>query len=301
MLGRRLISAAVIVSGLLLLVWLDYQLGTPPWGGRPGIVLTTVAIVVGALASEELGRLLHRTAPLRPVWVPIAITVGMLAVTALPFWWLAAPRDFLAWAMIGMTVGVGLTFLDEMSRFGGDDPPGQVLDRLARRVFGLAYLQILFGFMFAHRALADPTPNSTGLFALVLLIVTVKFSDAAAYFVGKSMGRHRVVPRLSPGKTWEGVGGAILGGIGGAALMMFVIGPAFMEQPPVKPGWWFLVYGVVVTLAGMLGDLGESLIKREAECKDSSSWLPGLGGVLDIADSLVFAAPVSWFLLVLVG
>ena len=61
-----------------------------------------------------------------------------------------------------------------------------------------------------------------------------------------------------------------------------------------KPWWWFLVYGLMVTLAGMVGDLAESLLKRDAQIKDSSSWLPGLGGVLDVIDSLVFAAPVSF-------
>ena len=79
---------------------------------------------------------------------------------------------------------------------------------------------------------------------------------------------------------------------------MFLVAPFIVTVP--KPWWWFLVYGIAVTLAGMIGDLAESLLKRDAQIKDSSSWLPGLGGVLDVIDSLVFAAPVS-FVIWLIG
>jgi phosphatidate cytidylyltransferase len=101
---------------------------------------------------------------------------------------------------------------------------------------------------------------------------------------------------LSPGKTVEGALGSIVGGWLGAAIIIFLVAPLICELPIQKHWWWFLVYGAVVTLFGILGDLAESLLKRDAEIKDSSSWIPGMGGFLDVVDSLVFTAPVSYFL-----
>ena len=138
--------------------------------------------------------------------------------------------------------------------------------------------------------------NSVGMISLILLIATVKMSDAWAYFTGKSFGKHKLIPRLSPGKTVEGAIGAIFGGWFAAAIVVFLVAPYVFGTTIDKPWWWFLVFGFLVTLAGMIGDLAESLLKRDAQCKDSSSWLPGLGGILDIIDSLVFAAPMSYFL-----
>ncbi len=80
------------------------------------------------------------------------------------------------------------------------------------------------------------------------------------------------------------------------AIVVYLIAPLIFGITIAKPWWWVLVYGIVVTCAGMVGDLAESLIKRDANTKDSSRWLPGLGGVLDILDSMIFAAPVSYFL-----
>ena len=82
----------------------------------------------------------------------------------------------------------------------------------------------------------------------------------------------------------------------GAAIVVFLVAPFIMGITIPKPWWWFIVYGLAVTAAGMVGDLAESLLKRDARIKDSSSWLPGLGGILDVIDSLVFAAPVSYVL-----
>ena len=124
--------------------------------------------------------------------------------------------------------------------------------------------------------------------------MTVKLSDAVAYFVGKAFGTKKLAPRLSPGKTIQGGLGAILGGIVGALFMVYVIAPFLYQIEIDKSVGWVLVYGVALTVAGMFGDLAESFLKRTADCKDSSSWFPGLGGVLDVIDSLIAAAPVSF-------
>ena len=156
---------------------------------------------------------------------------------------------------------------------------------------------MLFGTLVPHRLLLGD--NSLGLISIITLIATVKLSDSFAYFVGKSIGTIRLAPKLSPGKTWQGSAGALAGGCIAAAICVYVVAPLVFQSTIHKPWWWFLLYGLLVTLAGMLGDLAESLLKRDAECKDSSTWIPGMGGVLDVIDSLVFAAPVSYFLWVI--
>jgi len=142
----------------------------------------------------------------------------------------------------------------------------------------------------------DDLKNGYGILTLVTLIATVKLSDSFAYFAGKRFGTIKLAPELSPGKTLQGSLGAPVGGCLAAAICLFVVAPMIFDITVQKPWWWFLVYGILVTAAGMMGDLAESLIKRDCNTKDSSSWLPGLGGVLDILDSMVFAAPVSYFL-----
>ena len=302
MLGRRLLSAAIIISVVVFLVWCDYQLGVPEKLGRPGTILALLAIVVAGMAASELVDLLQRESRRLSHWLAVSTVMLMVIVDSARFLWVDYPPfchvGTLGWGMLGLGVSIGLVFLWELRTYGSE-PNGASLDRICRYVFILGYLQVLFAFLIGHRLLASQEGNANqyGLFCIVLLITTVKMSDAMAYFVGKSIGRTKITPVLSPNKTLEGSIGGVLGGIAGAALIFYIIGPQVFQLPNEKSAVFVMLYGVCLALAGMVGDLAESFIKREAQIKDSSSWLPGLGGVLDIADSLVFAAPVSMLLL----
>ena len=134
---------------------------------------------------------------------------------------------------------------------------------------------------------ADPVE---GCLYLLLVLATVKLGDVGAYAVGSTLGRHKLVPTLSPKKTWEGLAGAIVGGTG-AALAVGCIWLRFTWPQ-------MLVFGIAVSIAGVLGDLGESLLKRACGVKDSGP-IPGFGGMLDILDSVLGAAPVAYLVLVL--
>ena len=124
------------------------------------------------------------------------------------------------------------------------------------------------------------------------MYVTVKVSDAMAYAVGKICGRHKLAPELSPGKTIEGLIGGLMGGCLGAFIVFWVVAPR-MTGADCAASWWMIVlFGLVVTIVGIVGDLSESLLKRDGGVKNSSRWLPGLGGVMDIVDSLLPAGPV---------
>ncbi len=138
-----------------------------------------------------------------------------------------------------------------------------------------------------------------GVLMLLATITVVKFGDIGAYTVGRLIGRHKLAPHLSPGKTIEGAIGGLAASAFGAWLVLAWIWPRAVGFKPihVDVDEW-LSFGILVGLAGMMGDLAESLLKRDAAMKDSSRWLPGFGGVLDIVDSLLFAAPVAYFFFV---
>lgn len=168
-----------------------------------------------------------------------------------------------------------------------------IMPRLASTVFGVAYVGILGSFLAQIRFLNGP---EQGAFALALLIGVTKGTDTGAYTFGKIFGRHLMTPKLSPKKTWEGA----MGGLIFAVLMAQIItsleisvrGQAALEWLPAR-----LLFAITVSIAGQLGDLAESLIKREAHLKDASTVIPGFGGVLDLLDSLFLAAPVGWAIL----
>jgi phosphatidate cytidylyltransferase len=132
---------------------------------------------------------------------------------------------------------------------------------------------------------------------LVSLVAVAKAGDIAAYLGGTLLGRHRMTAALSPGKTWEGAVASLAGSSAAAWIVLEQFGSGALARP--WGGW--LVFGLGVGLAAMVGDLAESLLKRECGAKDSGRSLGGLGGFLDLVDSLLFAAPVAWLLWVLGG
>ena len=136
--------------------------------------------------------------------------------------------------------------------------------------------------------------NPIGIFAFASVVAVVKISDSAAYFTGKAIGKRKMWPKLSPGKTVAGTVGGLVGGIGGSLLAFYGVSRIFFVRAEPFPWWAVILFGLFVSIAGIIGDLAESLLKRESETKDSSSWLPGLGGVMDIIDSVLVAAPVAY-------
>ena len=146
----------------------------------------------------------------------------------------------------------------------------------------------LLGVFIAKVRTFEPDPWR-GLMYLTLLLGTVKAGDIGAYAVGSALGRHPLVPRLSPRKTVEGLAGALAAGTGAALLIGCLWGGL---------AWWqMLIFGVGVSVAGVLGDLSESLLKRACSVKDSGP-IPGFGGMLDILDSVLGGAPIAYLLLV---
>lgn len=227
------------------------------------------------LAGCAGAALLVLAATARPT--PEALALGTLAVT-------------------GGLLALGLA-LSLVLRWPGGSPMGAVGSTLA----GTLYVGLPLAFLPLLRALTGGLPPALleGIwlpmaFVLFPLLVTWA-SDSAAYFVGNAVGRHKLAPTVSPGKSVEGSVGGILGGMGAAALMSsWWLADLPLLAVPVSTALWM---GAVLSVGGQLGDLVESALKREVGVKDSGRIFPGHGGVLDRVDALLWAFPLTWLLL----
>lgn len=289
MLRWRLLLGAVFIAGLVGLLWLDAK------STMPGVYLLPLALVLTLLATEELLSLMAAVG-LRPI-APIVYAGNALIVLAGYAGYFTGDMGIeLGWSMMALGVAVVAVFLGEMMRY---EQPGRAVASLGSAMLALCYVGVLFSFVVQLR-FAGPG-GAWGIAALASLVIVVKLGDTGAYTVGRLIGRHKLIPKLSPGKTIEGSLGGLASCILGGWLCGVILMPALayesLEHEPSTWGW--LAYGLVVGIAGMLGDLAESLIKRDVGRKDSSRWMPGFGGVLDLLDSILLAAPVAllfWFL-----
>jgi phosphatidate cytidylyltransferase len=181
-------------------------------------------------------------------------------------------------------------FLLEMYRF---KEPGAAVPRLGAFLLTISYLGVLPCCFTQIRFISS---QHAGLY-LALTVCVPKCNDIAAYFTGTFIGRHKMTPLLSPKKTWEGFAGGMLGSVLAAVGLSFAVPSG---TAPVFPGGVpeAIAFGLVIGLAGVLGDLAESLIKRDCNTKDASKIIPGFGGLLDVVDSVLFAAPIAylWFI-----
>lgn len=160
---------------------------------------------------------------------------------------------------------------------------------ISTTLFGLMYVPWLLNFI----QKINFFPNVNGHFYLLYFLLITKFSDMGAYSVGSLIGKHKMIPRISPGKTWEGFAGAIV--VSTVASLFFV--HFARDEMPAMNWKHAIVLGVVLSIAAVIGDLIESLFKREAGVKDSGHLFPGIGGILDLLDSLLFNAPLMYIYL----
>ncbi len=256
MLIKRIISGVVLISIITLAIIVDWVCG----------LVITLFIIVGLyefftmLEKKELN-----------LYKYFGIGMGTVIPLSMVF------RFELTKSWELLFIVLALLFLILM-QFKRRQNTGVIVD-ISTTLFGILYVSWFFSFLIKIRYL----PGGLGLLALVLLIT--KLGDMGAYFVGSSVGRTPLLPRISPKKTVEG---AIAG------LAFSVLG-ALITKPFLKFSYMHLVFlGIFLGLLGQLGDLSESLIKRDCQVKDSGNIIPGMGGVLDEIDSILFTAPVFY-------
>ena len=293
MLRVRLLVAALIIGPLLAIVVADYSIDF----GAPGILLVPVGLIFGLIAAAEIVDMLKEKGHDPPAWtVHIGVAAVILAAAAPLGWGLVGaeyppdcPLGKLGWPLFAAAVASILPFVAEMRRY---KEPGRSTVNVALAIFIIAYIGLSIAFVAELRFFHS---NEWGMAALVSLLLITKFSDAGAYFAGRSLGRHKLAPVISPGKTVEGaIGGVVAACLASWVFFQFIVPLMVPAPPPRTPLWGSLVYGLLIAVAGIVGDLAESLVKRDLGRKDSSRWLPGLGGVLDILDSVLVSAPPAF-------
>ncbi|RKN38772.1 phosphatidate cytidylyltransferase [Streptomyces hoynatensis] len=261
--GRDLRAAIGVGAGLGAVVLASIFVYKPVFLG-----VIAVAVVVGLW---ELAARLSERKQIRPPLVPLAL--GGAATVVSGYFWHAQG----AWIAVSFTALAVLVW--RMAR-----PPENYLRDVTAGVFAAFYVPFLASFVAVMLA-ADDGPWRV----LTFLLLTV-VSDTGAYAVGFRLGRHKLAPRISPGKTVEGLAGAVLFAmVAGALCLQFLVDDGV---------WWQgLVVGLGAAVSATLGDLGESMIKRDLGIKDMGTLLPGHGGIMDRLDSLLPTAPVVWLLL----
>ncbi len=204
----------------------------------------------------------------------------------------ARSYDFEMAVLLGFLLTV---FARQMFESLRDDAP---LRTMAYTIFGLLYVLWLFNFVTKIVYVVPRSPSGAvmGQFYVLYLIAVTKFSDMGAYLTGSVIGRHQMIPHISPKKTWEGFAGALFFSLL-ASWGMFAIMPNKLSAL----NWTHAtVLGLMLGFAAVIGDLAESIVKRSTGVKDSGNFLPGIGGALDLIDSLLFTAPLLFFYLRLV-
>lgn len=286
-----------------------------------GSLVPVLFVIVLLRGSFEMARMLRaKGAKPHACFANLCILFLFLAPWLSAAGWFGdgvAQQEGLLWQVIGVTgaiLGAGvLTIL-------GRDPQGSVRD-LSATMLMVLYLGLLGGFGTMLRCGKD-VPGNEGAWLLLIVLLVTKVSDIGAYFTGKAVGRHKLIPTISPGKSIEGaIGGVIASALvaaGFAALPSLlpsaVVGetqrPGLMllydltrsfslttETSEIGPIARALIIGALLSIAGQFGDLIESCFKRDSGVKDSGHLLPQYGGILDLVDSPLFALPVAWFLL----
>jgi phosphatidate cytidylyltransferase len=270
---KRILTAVVLIAVVFAVVFLG-QL----W------MVAVLAALIAELAAFEFGQLAKASGINIPIWWTIP-AVAMVFIAA--FAW---PADTLLPLLTAL--GFLLFGLNGFLR-----PLKQVLPETAAGLFGLAYIAYPLSLLPQIWSRDDGKP------LVLFLMVCVWAGDIAALYIGKNLGKRKLAPRLSPGKTWEGAIASLLGSmLAGAAVfwagdMLSARGNMVLHIE--EPLWQVLILAVVLNAAAQFGDLLESAIKRGADVKDSGTMLPGHGGILDRIDALLLAAPVLWYCLLL--
>ena len=163
------------------------------------------------------------------------------------------------------------------------------IESISVTLFGLMYVPWLLNFI----QMINYFPRANGTLYMLYFIIVTKFSDVGAYCVGSVIGKHKMIPRISPGKTWEGFAGAIVISTGASVAFAHFAGSKLTGMTTLHA----VILGIILSIGAVIGDLIESLFKRESGVKDSGRYLPGIGGILDLLDSLLFNAPLMYLYL----
>ena len=279
-LQQRVIMGSLSIICLFVAISLSYNAYFAP----------IFALLAAGVISLALGEFYHiaRAKGLYP-----QIKLGILSTIIYGFSIFLATQSSTAQLLPFIILALTLVALFLYYCVKGTNP----LINLSIALFGLAYLTIPLSFLIAiNYFISDPFVLD-GRWCLLYLLLVTKITDIGAYFIGKKFGNKKLAPKISPEKTWEGAIGGLCSAILTSVLMYFIF-HLFFERPPFNLTFWQSLWlATLISITGQFGDLTESLLKRDTGVKDSSNWLPGMGGFLDLVDSLIFTAPLMYLFL----
>jgi len=301
---QRVTSGVVIGASLLGAMILDGWLAErfvsePPRGGFDvvawlcnGAVSTFIILALALMCAREVTHFL-RTTGYRPNRLVAQFFAAGLVVGPYLMFNLDpdTPWRYESWGMLWISLALFMALVLQAARRGAESAAVNV----AAVLFVIVYVGGLAGYMTRLRM---EIGGAAGVLVLFFSVFIVKANDMGAFFTGRAFGKHKLIPWLSPKKTWEGFAGGLLASV----LMSVLIGPMLPEAvveglraSPLGYPWGFIWFGLLMGLLSVAGDLAASLLKRDAHMKDSGAVIPGMGGVLDILDSPLLAAPAAWF------
>jgi len=281
---RRLISFVVLWAVVLAAMFSRHELIS-------NYVFLAIIMLLGGLGLWEFYGLVEKRGLVCFKWLGIGgggvlmlgtflHCTGKLGIHDSP----SRVNDFQATLLVVLVLGVCVRQFVSRSNTAG-------LLAISTTLFGLMYVPWLLNFIQAINFF--PTLAGEGKFYVLYFLVVTKFSDTGAYVVGSLLGRHKLIPRVSPNKTWEGLGGALAGSVLASVGLARLAGGHLAGMNLIHA----TILGVLLGGAAVVGDLIESLFKREAGVKDSGRFFPGIGGILDVLDSLLFNAPIMYLYL----
>jgi len=290
-LKKRLVTGFSLVVSLLLLAFV-----VPPLG------ILFVLAIVSAVGQLEFYGMMNRAGI--PVFRFLGLTCGMLLIigTGLIMGPLAglgiAPAR---WEQVVLGAGLMAILLRQFPQKHNLQP----LQTIGCSLLGLWYVPYLFNYFTRLVFIDEPAwtlapLGATGRTLGMYVLIVVKMGDTGAYFTGSRWGKRKLFPRISPNKTWEGFLGGTVTAIFSSVVFNLVVGGQFGKF--LLTAWDAVLLGLLLSCAGVLGDLFESLVKRASGVKDSGGIIPGMGGILDIVDSLLFGLPLLYgYVLVFAG
>jgi phosphatidate cytidylyltransferase len=275
-------------TGSTLALW-TLALGTIFTGWELGFLVLTTGL--GLLGLWEYYMMLEAKGLPKFRW--IGMGCGALLLLGGFYWFRrVGPAQSYDFEVSTLLLFMLVVFARQMFRKTRDPSP---LETMAYTVFGLLYVPWLFSFVIkiVYLLPRDATGHVTGHWYVLFLLVVTKFSDMGAYLTGSVIGRHPLIPHISPKKTWEGFFGALAFSTAGSHALRWIL----PDQLGAMSLLDVTVLGLGLGFAAIIGDLAESIVKRTCDVKDSGRFLPGIGGALDLIDSILFTAPLLFFYL----
>jgi len=283
----RIVIGTLMILTLAVLLWLDLAL--------PGFFLCVAAMAITAAALHELFTMVARVD-----LQPFKLTGMGFGIALLPYYmWsevlegLLGPRALTAFIIAPLLALILALMARAYTRPEGFGPQ---LKNIAVTLFGVLYIAVPMAFLVLTRFLTEQQSGKEGWHLVMLVLAVTKASDVGAYFTGSLIGRHKLAPRVSPNKTVEGSAGGIAASTVVAAIMVYSLNIRTLLDLD-HALFATISFGIIIGVASQVGDLTESFIKRSTGAKDSGDLLPSFGGVLDLIDSFLVAAPVAYFVL----